>query len=298
MFPAPKSRFLTYGVRALPSHPSGGSSDTNIDTSASSVPDDMVKITNSSNSHGFLNMLEATQVPHSYFKHFYVVSVLSSLFWLYQMAAEGSLIKYLYPSDRNKSASGSMSANQIILTWTLMLIHGVRRLIESTFLAKPSTSQMWILHWIIGMAFYVAMGMAVWVEGASQLVQDSTIISRITFSPPSLRTFLSLPVFILASGIQHDCHIYLASLPRYTLPVHPIFNTLVCPHYTAECLIYASLAILSAPVGAWINRTIFSVFCFTSVNLSITASSTKEGYEKRFGKERVAHRWTMFPGVW
>ena len=240
----------------------------------------------------------AVRVPHDYFKHFYVVSVLSSSFWLYQIITKGAAVRLFCPRKHHGDNLKSMSVDQIILTWSLMLIQGVRRLIESTLLTKPSTSKMWIGHWILGMAFYVAMGMAVWIEGASQLIDDGSITTQISFSAPSLRTILSIPIFILASGVQHDCHTYLASLPKYTLPIHPIFNTLVCPHYTAECLIYLSMALLSAPSGAWINRTIFSAFIFTTVNLSITASSTKEWYEKKFGKENVAHRWTMLPGVW
>ena len=191
-----------------------------------------------------------------------------------------------------------MSVDQISLTWALVLAQGIRRLIESAALAKPSTSKMWVGLWMLGIAFYVAMSMAVWVEGRSQFIKDQPFASRISFSAPSIRTILNMPIFILASGVQHDCHTYLASLPRYTLPVHPLFNTFVCPHYTAECLIYLSLAFISAPNGFWVNQTMFSAFIFTSVNLSITASNTKDWYAKKFGRDKVAIRWKMLPGVW
>ena len=91
---------------------------------------------------------------------------------------------------------------------------------------------------------------------------------------------------------------YLTSLPKYTLPMNPIFNTFVCPHYTAECLIYLSLAIVSAPGGAWVNRTVLSAFVFVTVNLSITASNTKAWYERNFDREKVAPRSKMLAGVW
>ena len=78
-----------------------------------------------------------------------------------------------------------------------------------------------------------------------------------------MRTFLGILLFILASGFQHDCHAYLASLKTrkpsptsapaspnpssatastYKLPEHPAFAYLIAPHYTAECLIYLALA--------------------------------------------------------
>ena len=64
-----------------------------------------------------------------------------------------------------------------------------------------------------------------------------------------------------------------------------------------ECLIYLSMAFLAAPEGVWINRTIFTGLVFVSVNLGITASTSKEWYEKRFGEEKVAGRWNMIPFV-
>ena len=77
--------------------------------------------------------------------------------------------------------------------------------------------------------------------------------------------------------------------------MHPIFQTLVCPHYTAECLVYLSLTIISAPQGAWINKTVFTALIFVSANLAVTATMSKEWYEQKFGKEAVAHKWKMIP---
>ena len=80
--------------------------------------------------------------------------------------------------------------------------------------------------------------------------------------------------------------------------MHPIFQVLVCPHYTAECVIYLSLAIISAPKGAVINKTMFTAFLFVSTNLAVTASMTKEWYELKFGKEAVAKRWKIMPSLY
>ena len=77
-----------------------------------------------------------------------------------------------------------------------------------------------------------------------------------------------------------------------------MFQSLVCPHYTAECLIYFSLAVVAAPEGAVINRTMFTAFVFVAANLTVTAGTSKEWYERRFGKDAVAHRWIMLPGLY
>lgn len=120
----------------------------------------------------------------------------------------------------------------------------------------------------------------------------------IVFSGPSLKSLVAAPLFLFASGIQHDCHVYLSTLKRYTLPSHPLFKIVLCPHYTAECIFYLSLAIVAAPEGMPLNRTVAAALVFSTVNLSITAESTKEWYEKKFGKEKVKGRWRMLPYVY
>lgn len=115
---------------------------------------------------------------------------------------------------------------------------------------------------------------------------------------PSLRTFLCLPILLMASGLQHDGHHYLFSLEKYTLPTHPMFFSIVCPHYTAECVIYLSLAALAAPPGEMINKTLLLALVFVAVNLGITAGTTKQWYAQKFGKESVQGRWKMIPYVY
>lgn len=119
---------------------------------------------------------------------------------------------------------------------------------------------------------------------------------RIT-NAPTLRTFLCVPVFLIASGLQHDCHHYLFSLKKYTVPTHPLFSRIVCPHYTAECAIYLSLAVLAAPEGETVNKTLASCFCFVAVNLGITAATSKQWYRAKFGETAVQGKWKMIPWV-
>ena len=250
-----------------------------------------------------------------------MASVVSSAFWIFQILTRGFFFTLI--CGRTATTPGhTMSVDQVFLTWFLMSVQGIRRLLESITNAKASASKMFFAHWLLGLVFYLAMGVAVWVEGAGQhafflsnirshenhgksadfcldladaLRSATSVLHSITLTAPSLRTMLSLPLFILASGVQHDCHMYLASLPKYTLPMHPTFQSLICPHYTAECLIYLSLTLLAAPDGTLFNRTILAGLVFVSVNLSITASATKEWYAQKFGKETIRGRWRMIP---
>lgn len=59
----------------------------------------------------------------------------------------------------------SMSVNRAILCSVVMTIQGARRLYECLTLGKPSQSKMWFVHWVLGLVYYLAMPMAVWIEG-------------------------------------------------------------------------------------------------------------------------------------
>jgi 3-oxo-5-alpha-steroid 4-dehydrogenase 3 len=105
-------------------------------------------------------------------------------------------------------------------------------------------------------------------------------------------------MFLVASGIQHNCHKHLASLEKYTLPSQFWFQWALCPHYTSECLIYVAIAIAAAPPGQMLNNTVLAGLGFVASNLAVTADSTRKWYIEKFGIEKVADRWRMIPYVY
>ena len=88
------------------------------------------------------------------------------MFWGVQFVSKGSILELICQSAGNNDPKKSMSVDRIALTWTLMSIQGVRRLLESSLLAKSSASKMWFVHWLLGIAFYLAMSVSIWIEGA------------------------------------------------------------------------------------------------------------------------------------
>jgi 3-oxo-5-alpha-steroid 4-dehydrogenase 3 len=115
---------------------------------------------------------------------------------------------------------------------------------------------------------------------------------------PSIRSLIAIAMFTVGSITQHICHRHLASLKKYTLPYHTLFQSIVCPHYTSECLVYLALAIGGAPPGQMLNRTILSGFLFVVANLSVTANSTRNWYMNKFGVENVKGRWRIMPLIY
>lgn len=114
------------------------------------------------------------QVPHTWFTHFYMVSVASSAFWAYQLATDGVVFRFLtsgYASD----GQGGMTTMQILITWAFMAFQGSRRLYESIKLLKPSTAQMPMVSYALGIGFYLAVSVSIWAEGIrkSPAIQSS-----------------------------------------------------------------------------------------------------------------------------
>ncbi|PYI06352.1 hypothetical protein BO78DRAFT_117711 [Aspergillus sclerotiicarbonarius CBS 121057] len=275
------SRFVPYGARAT--------------SSGSSPP----ASSNSSPAARALDYVASLTVPHSYFTQFYVTSVLASIFWAAQLVCQAAVFQAFSTRISPEHLQKSMSIQQVFLCWVLMFIQGVRRLYECNAFSKPSSSKMWFVHWLVGLAFYLAVSIAVWIEGAGVLLSHKLDLDDIKVTiAPSLRTFVCIPIFLLASGIQHDCHHFLFSLKKYTLPTHPAFSRIVCPHYTAECVVYLSLALLAAPKGEIVNKTLLAAVAFVVINLGATAANTKQWYMRKFGEESVRERWNIIPWVY
>lgn len=283
-----RSRFLIYGPRA---------------TSTDSDPQSKSRAEDSSTSRP-LDYLATWRVPHSYFTQFYIASVFSSVLWAIQLLCRGSLFEAIASRVDHEHRVQTMSLTQVLVCWILFAMQGSRRLWESYYFAKPSTSKMWFVHWLLGLGFYLAAGIAIWIEGSEALMKFNLTMDHLKITrAPSLRTFLCIPLFLVASGMQHDCHHFLFSLKKYSLPDHPIFRAVVCPHYGAECIIYLSLALLGAPRGQMVNKTLLTCLAFVAVNLGITARTTKNWYLEQFGGDRedyeqIKSRWLMIPYIY
>lgn len=71
-----------------------------------------------------------------------------------------------------------MSADQTIVAWALMSVQGTRRLLESMTTRTLSKSNMFIAHWLLGIVFYLAMGVAVWIEGLGMRTLAYLVVAR------------------------------------------------------------------------------------------------------------------------
>jgi 3-oxo-5-alpha-steroid 4-dehydrogenase 3 len=146
---------------------------------------------------------------------------------------------------------------------------------------------MWFAHWILGLLFYVTINIAIWIEGPAERAWVNALL---------------VPTVLTAHVCQHSYHAYLYHLRTknngYQLPSHPLFPSLLCPHYTCEIAIYALLSVLAAPKGRTVSWTLVCGTIFVATNLGVTAIGTKDWYMKSFAEDKVGRRNRMIPWVW
>jgi 3-oxo-5-alpha-steroid 4-dehydrogenase 3 len=106
-----------------------------------------------------------TQVPHSWFSAFYVVSLACSVFWLTQYLGDGAVLRFI-GSSQAAAQGPSSTSGQVALGWLMMFLQAARRVFEHATIIKPSKSTMWVVHWLLGLFFYLFIGVSVWVEGS------------------------------------------------------------------------------------------------------------------------------------
>ena len=81
----------------------------------------------------------------------------------------------------------------------------------------------------------------------------------------------------------------------YSFPVGLGFDSVACPHYTAEIVIYISFCMLSPS-----SLPLLSMLLWVVINLSVVADSQYLWYHANFPKEMsLKKEWKrLVPGVW
>ena len=133
-------------------------------------------------STSWLDRLILYPFPHTCFKHFYILSIASSLLWGYQILTQGRLLRIV--GSGVAEGERSMSLEQVALAWSLLTIQGCRRLYETITLSKETASTMPLSHYLLAIGYYIATGIGVWIEGSGQY---------------NLREMLTMSKFLLKS---------------------------------------------------------------------------------------------------
>ncbi|RDA90298.1 hypothetical protein CP533_3336 [Ophiocordyceps camponoti-saundersi (nom. inval.)] len=238
------------------------------------------------------------QVPHSWYWHFYFLSVCWSVFWAWQYLSHGVVMTALARAQQEQAAAAAPSSTdlgRVYLAWAMMAAQGSRRLYECFFVMRSGSTSMFWAYWFLALCFYTTVGLAIWIHGSGAILESWA--SDMPVSTLTPRDLAGLIVFLAAWVGQNRCHHHLASLRKYTLPHQGLFRFIISPHYTCECLVYLALAFVAAPSGSLFNPTLLCALAFVVTNLGVTARGTKRWYAQKFGQEKVVGRWNMIPFV-
>jgi 3-oxo-5-alpha-steroid 4-dehydrogenase 3 len=203
---------------------------------------------------------------------------------------------------------------QVSIAWFALLLLSIRRYLECREAAK-STSRMFFGHWIMGLLFYVVTSVAIWIEGDRGLIAHQTNAETgdsdwilLLVSPnltlwKQLLILVGITLFFVGSVTQGNVHGHFRDLKeltkgKYMLPMHPLFDYTLTPHYAAECLEYLGLALILAPHGQVFSTTMLCCLAFVAVNLGVTADGTREWYKDKFGADKIQGRARMIPFIW
>lgn len=151
-----RKAFFAYGARR-PAHTQHGPNGQASGQKAEAKADSLLVLTS------------YAQVPHSWFIHFYIVSVAWSIFWGWQYISKGSIMRAMAEMQHRsavESHSPEVDLSATLVTWLLMSSQGARRLSECLFVSKPGSSPMSAFHWALGVAYYTAVGISVWIQGS------------------------------------------------------------------------------------------------------------------------------------
>ncbi|KAI0405689.1 hypothetical protein F4802DRAFT_167843 [Xylaria palmicola] len=156
-------RLLTaYGARSSDTTPASASSDGRNNATSRELDEDntgpLIRLISYLASLG--------QVPHSWFIHFYIFSLSCMVFWAVQFVTHGKLLELIVGNQCSKSTT-SMTMSQVVLVWFMMGLQAARRLYECLAVLRPSLATMWIVHWFLGILYYLCMSVSIWVEGSS-----------------------------------------------------------------------------------------------------------------------------------
>lgn len=170
-----------------------------------------------------LDTVASCTVPHDWFCSFYFLSLSLCAFWPGEiLGLQGPLWRMF--RDYTPTSSLSMTFPQLQTTWAMLFAQSARRLYECLDLPSSSESQMFVGHWVMGIAFYAATSVAVWVEGIGKSMQ--------TVVQPALRLIGQKPFALTLRprktlSCEHP-HFARSSASSFFCS-RPVFNTMSTP---------------------------------------------------------------------
>ena len=238
-------------------------------------------------SHGtfdrFVRAVSEWNVPKSYFIHMYLVGFVGSMLALFYDAGVGSI----------SWKGGFMGPNMVPLC--LFFVHVSRRLLECCFMTDFGSSVMHVFGYAVGILHYILAPLTL-VSRAEDII-DTKDAHGLGWFGTCVVVF-----FLVCNACQFYFHKYFYNLKvrarrlrknEYSFPHGFGFDSVCCPHYTAECCLYICLWLLqprqlsTACMGVWVG-----------VNLATVAGEHWRWYNESFPEQSARSRAQGWKRIW
>lgn len=172
------------------------------------------------------------------------------------------------------------------LAITLFRTQCIRRFLECVFIQHFSAHRRTpLLHTLCGITYYTAVAFTMTVHTPQR-----------TYEQSFYHQLFVIVLFAISSTVQFCAHASLANAPphvgKYGLPTSKLFAYVLCPHYTAEILIYICFALQLQTISS------ACMLLFVIVNLTTTAHQTAKWYIKTFPSNQLPQtRYKVIPYV-
>jgi len=247
-------------------------------------------------------LVKLTQIPKSYFTHFYVYAVLLHTVLLYLVLNVYLIgvelpdwmlhgLDWVATKDRARS---KVTPESVLLALVLMTAQVWCRMYECAYVNGPSKAKINLVHYLTGYLHYTCVGLGIvshapgllrphslHFEGVHQSIKWIHI--QLQWTNLSVAQIAGACIFVWAMKHQRIAHKILARTKRnsasgYGVPSGDWFDLVSCPHYAAECLLYISLVVVLG-----LDHTTGILICVWVVsNQVLVALMSHQWYKQNF----------------
>lgn len=255
--------------------------------------------------NSYVNYLE---VPKRWFKHFYIVATLYSIFaiflliqaYIFSSPVPGTVLTFL-DFIGTKDRTVTVNATTTCIAITLFFLQVWKRLYETCCVSVFSECKINIIHYCVGIAHYLGAATAIILEAPGFARPSFKHKTTLSIYDINLASVVGTCLFLWAWYQQYKATVILANLRKdkkgcvvtyqHKLPVGGLFNRLSSPHMFTEMLMYFALYIILWGHTIW-PYVFFWVFC----NQCETALLNHWWYKSTF-KEYPTKRRAFLPFV-
>jgi len=202
------------------------------------------------------------------------------------------LRQYLYPNIPIKplaaSVDGDLSPSQKLL-FGMMMLHFLKREIETIFVHKFSASTMPAWNIFRNSAFYWFLG---GLLSALDVYHPRSLAAR---DQDPLVNYLGLALYVFGEGMNVAVHLHLSSLrsrggTERKIPTGLGFGLVTCPNYMYEVVAWLGMIIVSRSWAVALSIAVGILY------MRAWAIGKERSYRKQFGDKYKKKKWGMLPG--